>query len=197
MGPKITVDSATLMNKGLEVIEAHHLFGLGYESIKVLVHPQSNVHGIVELADGSVLMQAAVPDMRIPIQAALCAPDRLESDYGRLDLARAADLSFEPVDHGRFPAVALAYEAGRAGRSFPAVMNAANEQAVHAFLEGDIQFTDITRIIEAVLERHEAVEVTDLEAVLAVDSWARRRARRVIKGRVGKDAGEPTERVRA
>ncbi|MGH2747711.1 MAG: 1-deoxy-D-xylulose-5-phosphate reductoisomerase [Actinomycetota bacterium] len=176
MGPKITVDSATLMNKGLEVIEAHHLFGFAYEQIEVLVHPQSVVHGIVEFADGSVLMQAAPTDMRIPIQAALSCPEMLPAGYGTLDLAATGSLDFEPVDRKRFPAVDLAFEAGRKGRSYPAALNAANEVAVSAFLGGSISFTDIPRIIEEVLDDHDPMDATELDAVLEVDAWARSRA---------------------
>jgi 1-deoxy-D-xylulose-5-phosphate reductoisomerase len=176
MGPKITIDSATLMNKGLEVIEAHHLFGLAYDQIGVLVHPQSVVHGIVEFTDGSVLMQAAPTDMRIPIQAALSSPERLSADYGTLDLATTGSLDFEPVDGTRFPAVDLAFGAGRKGRSYPAALNAANEVAVGAFLAGSVSFADIPRVIEEVLNDHDPIDATELDAVLEVDSWARSQA---------------------
>ncbi|CAN5634741.1 1-deoxy-D-xylulose-5-phosphate reductoisomerase [soil metagenome] len=178
MGPKVTVDSASLMNKGLEVIEAHHLFGFGYEHIRVVVHPQSIVHAMVSLRDGSVLMQAASPDMRIPIQAALGWPARFESFAARIDLTTARSLEFEAVDDERFPALGLAYAAGRAGRSLPAVLNAANEEAVHAFLDGAISFLDITRVVEDVLQAHEPFDASELEAVLEADHWARREARR-------------------
>jgi 1-deoxy-D-xylulose-5-phosphate reductoisomerase len=181
MGPKITIDSATLMNKGLEVIEAHHLFGVGYDAIDVVVHPQSLVHGIVEFVDGTMLMQAAPTDMRIPIQSALSSPSRLASDAGRLDLVSTGDLEFEHVDHDRFPAVALAYEAGRRARSFPAVLNAANEVAVHAFLDGGIRFTEIAATVEKVMSVHDPVDVGEVGAVLEVDSWARSEARRVMR----------------
>jgi 1-deoxy-D-xylulose-5-phosphate reductoisomerase len=183
MGPKITVDSATLMNKGLEVIEAHHLFALGYDRIRVLVHPQSIVHGIVLLRDGSQLMQAALPDMRLPIQSALAAPERVESPVEPLDLGSVGVLSFEPVDHRRFPSVGLAYEAGRAGRSYPAVLNAANEESVRAFLEGEISFADIPAVTRSVLDRHDPVAADELDPVLEVDAWARAEARRAIRGR--------------
>jgi 1-deoxy-D-xylulose-5-phosphate reductoisomerase len=181
MGPKITIDSATLMNKGLEVIEAHHLFGVGYEAIEVVVHPQSTVHGIVEFVDGTMLMQAAPTDMRIPIQHALSFPSRLPSDAGRLDLVSTGTLQFERVDHDRFPAVALAYEAGRRGRSYPAVLNAANEMAVHAFLDGGIRFTEIAATVEEVMSAHDPVDVEEVGAVLEVDAWARTEARRVMR----------------
>jgi 1-deoxy-D-xylulose-5-phosphate reductoisomerase len=183
MGPKITVDSATMMNKGLEVIEAHHLFGTSYDRIRVVVHPQSIVHGMVELTDGSVVMQAAVPDMRIPIQAALGAPERFSSLADRVDLAEVAVLEFEPVDPERFPCVALAYEAGRAGGSSPAAMNAANEEAVRAFLGGVLPFQAIPTVIESVLEaHHDAGSADSLETVLEVDAWARAEARARIAG---------------
>jgi 1-deoxy-D-xylulose-5-phosphate reductoisomerase len=182
MGPKITVDSATLMNKGLEVIEAHHLFGLPYERIGVLIHPQSVVHGIVELRDGSSLLQAAPADMRIPIQAAL-VPSGERAEFTRpIDLAAAGPLEFEPVDEERWPAVALAIEAGRRGATYPAALNAANETAVHAFLEERLAFVDIVGINEAVLARHEPLDARNLEAVLEVDAWARRTAQSLVSG---------------
>ncbi len=180
MGPKITIDSATLMNKGLEVIEAHFLFDMPYERIEVVVHPQSVVHGMVVLSDGSVVMQAAPPDMRIPIGAALAAPDRLGPPPRTLDLIATGTLTFEPVDNDRFPAVALAYEAGRAGGSYPAVLNGANEEAVAAFLDGRIAFTDITRVVGEVLGRHDGHEARELDAVLEADAWARAQARAAI-----------------
>jgi 1-deoxy-D-xylulose-5-phosphate reductoisomerase len=176
MGPKITVDSATMMNKGLEVIEAHYLFARPYDSIRVVVHPQSVVHGMVELIDGSVVMQAAVPDMRLPIQAALGAPERFESLNAPVDFTRVGTLTFEPVDADRFPCVGLAYDAGRAGGGFPAAMNAANEVAVGSFLNGALGFTEIPGLINDVLDAHEPVHATDLDAVLEVDRWARAKA---------------------
>ncbi|MGH2788005.1 MAG: 1-deoxy-D-xylulose-5-phosphate reductoisomerase [Actinomycetota bacterium] len=185
MGPKITVDSATLMNKGLEIIEAHFLFGLDYERLDVVVHPQSIVHGIVEFADGSMLMQAAPTDMRIPIQAALSFPDRIESSLPPPDLAAIGSLEFEPVDHGRFPCVRLARDAGVKGGSFPAALNAANEAAVEAFLAGRVKFLEIPAIMEEVLDQHEATDADDLDTVLDVDAWARARARDGIARRTG------------
>jgi 1-deoxy-D-xylulose-5-phosphate reductoisomerase len=182
MGPKITVDSATLMNKGLEVIEAHHLFGLPYERIGVLIHPQSVVHGIVELRDGSSLLQAAPADMRIPIQAALVPSGERAEITRPIDLAAAGPLEFEPVDEERWPAVALAIEAGRRGATYPAALNAANETAVHAFLEERLAFVDIVGINEAVLARHEPLDARNLEAVLEVDAWARRTAQSLVSG---------------
>ncbi|MGI8521572.1 MAG: 1-deoxy-D-xylulose-5-phosphate reductoisomerase [Actinomycetota bacterium] len=181
MGPKITIDSATLMNKGLEVIEAHYLFGLPYERIGVLVHPQSMVHGIVELVDGSSLMQAAPADMRIPIQAAL-APNRPRRKLSLpLDLVAGPPLEFEEADLERFPALSLARAAGAAGGTCPAVLNAANEEAVRAFLDGAIPFTGIVATVEAVLAHHEPSEAGNLDQVLEVDRWARRRAQEVMR----------------
>jgi 1-deoxy-D-xylulose-5-phosphate reductoisomerase len=182
MGPKITVDSATMMNKGLEVIEAHWLFGFDYDVIDVLVQPQSIVHGMVELKDSTVLMQAAPTDMRIPIQAALLGDVRTSGGYERLDLGKVGSLEFEEVDHERFPAVGLAYRAGRAGGTAPAVLNAANEVAVGAFLEGEVSFTGIPRVVERVLESHDPGDDSDVEQVLAADGWARREASRVVAG---------------
>ena len=176
MGPKITIDSATLMNKGFEVIEAHYLFGLDYDRIDVLVHPQSVVHGIAEFLDGSMLMQAAPTDMRIPIQAALDDPDRHETAVEPLDLIQQSPLEFQAVDHKRFPAIAIASVAGRAGRSYPAVLNAANEVAVEAFLKGRLGFTDISQVAEFTMAAHEPFDVSDVPAVLEADSWARRQA---------------------
>jgi 1-deoxy-D-xylulose-5-phosphate reductoisomerase len=182
MGPKITVDSATLMNKGLEVIEAHHLFGLPYDSIGVLIHPQSVVHGIVELTDGSSLLQAARADMRIPIQRALMPPEEHVAVAAPVDLAASGPLEFEPVDEERWPAVALATEAGRRGATYPAALNAANEIAVHAFLERRLDFVEIVGVAEAVLARHEPLDARNLEAVLEVDGWARRTAGSLVFG---------------
>lgn len=179
MGPKITIDSATLMNKGLEVIEAHWLFDLPYERIEVIVHPQSIVHGIVELIDASTLLQAAPTDMRVPIQAALLWPRRLPAVSHYLDFNSLGALEFQPVDHERFPLLHLAYQAGKKGRSYPAALNGANEVAVAAFLSEHIAFTDIPLVAERVLDAHEPVEVLELDAVLEVDSWARQESRRI------------------
>jgi 1-deoxy-D-xylulose-5-phosphate reductoisomerase len=187
MGPKITIDSATLMNKGLEVIEAHYLFGFPYERIGVLVHPQSMVHGIVELVDGSSLMQTAPADMRIPIQAALTPRGPRRRLSAPLDLAAGPALEFEEADLERFPALALARVAGQAGGTFPAVLNAANEEAVKAFLDGAIPFTGIAATVEAVLAQHERSDAGNLEQVLKVDRWARRRAREVMSTPIGAD----------
>jgi 1-deoxy-D-xylulose-5-phosphate reductoisomerase len=180
MGPKITIDSATLMNKGLEVIEAHHLFTFAYECIDVIVHPQSVVHGMVEMDDGSIIMQAGPADMRIPIQAALAWPDRVAPPFSRLDLTDMGPLEFEPVDHERFPSLRLAYRAGEAGRTFPAALNAANEVAVAAFLEQRIAFQDIPRVVESVLNEHEPQDAWELDSVMEVDAWAREKATQII-----------------
>ncbi|HEX2057048.1 MAG TPA: 1-deoxy-D-xylulose-5-phosphate reductoisomerase [Actinomycetota bacterium] len=180
MGPKITVDCATLMNKGLEVIEAHWLFGFDYDDIGVLVHPQSIVHGMVELRDSTLLLQAAPADMRIPIQAALL-DDRLDG-FERLDLSKVGALDFEEVDHERFPALALAYRAGRAGGTAPAVLNAANEVAVEAFLRGGLAFDGITTVVRRVLDAHTPGDDSTVEQVLAADRWARKEASESIAG---------------
>jgi 1-deoxy-D-xylulose-5-phosphate reductoisomerase len=179
MGPKITVDCATLMNKGLEVIEAHHLFGFSYDDISVAIHPQSIVHGIVELVDGTSILQAAPPDMRIPIQAALSG-GRFSSSIPPVDLASVGVLEFHAVDEDRFPSLALAYDAGRRARSYPAALNAANEVAVQCFLSRRISFQDIPHVVEKVLEAHVPVDVEELAAVLEVDAWARRYAREAV-----------------
>ncbi len=191
MGPKVTIDSATLMNKGLEMIEAHYLFGFDYEQIEVVINPQSIVHGVVEYVDGSMLMQAATTDMRIPIQAALGDPERFESSAETLDLIKQSPIEFEPVDHQRFPAIAVAVVAGRAGRSYPAALNASNEQAVKAFLDGKISFPDITKVSEAVLAAHEPVDVGDADGVFEVDAWARAQADRLIESGSGANGGLP------
>jgi 1-deoxy-D-xylulose-5-phosphate reductoisomerase len=181
MGPKITIDSATMMNKGLELIEAHFLFGLAYDRIEVVVHKESIVHGIVRLVDGTLLMQAAATDMRIPIQAALLHPQRLQSPAPSVDLTEVESLHFEPLDVERFPLVALAYEAGRRASGFPAVLNAANEEAVRAFLGDRVSFTDIYRIVETTMSAHRPASIDGLEELLEIDGWARDHARGVIE----------------
>ncbi len=179
MGRKITVDSATLMNKGLEVIEAHYLFGLDYDHIEIIIHPQSIIHSMVELADSSVLAQLGWPDMKLPILCCLSWPERIETPWRRLDLTALGSLSFRAPDAERYPCMGLAYAAGRAGGTMPAVLNAANEQAVALFLEERIHFLDIPRLIEQACERHSADLMADpsLETVLEVDAWARRQVR--------------------
>jgi 1-deoxy-D-xylulose-5-phosphate reductoisomerase len=173
MGPKITIDSATMMNKGLEVIEAQWLFGLPLERIEVLIHPQSIVHALVEFQDGSVLAQMSQPDMRLPIQYALLYPERLDTGLPRLRLEQIRSLEFESPDLNRYPCLRLAYEAARIGGTMPTVLNAANEVAVHLFLQGEIAFTEIPIIVEKTMEAHQPTKAT-LQAVLDADAWARK-----------------------
>lgn len=173
MGPKITIDSASLANKGLEIIEAHFLFGLEYENIEVLVHPQSIVHGMAVFHDGAVLAHIGVPDMRIPIQYALTYPDRVQSSIRPPDLAAIGELTFESVDGKNFPCLALAYEAGRKGGVATAVFNAANEAAVKLFSKGLIAFTQIPVIIEKTLAEVRGGGEPSLEEIFQADSWAR------------------------
>lgn len=175
MGPRITIDSATLVNKGLEVIEAHFLFGLPFSRVDVVVHPQSIVHSLVEFLDGSLKAHLGVTDMRIPIRYALTYPVRSPGTAPPFDLTRTS-LTFEPVDRKTFPALDLAYEAGRAGGTFPAAFNAADEVAVEAFLKSRIGFLDIPRVISEVLDGHEKAEVTSVEIVRRADRAARRAA---------------------
>ena len=181
MGRKISVDSATLMNKGLEVIEATLLFGLPEARVAIIVHPQSVVHSLVQYADGSLLAQLGAPDMRTPIAQALAWPERISSGVQSLDLAVVGRLDFEPPDHGRFPAVELARSAARAGGSAPALLNAANEAAVQAFLEGRLNFTGIAAVIDQVLQRIVASPVKTLDDVLEADAAARRLAAALIE----------------
>jgi 1-deoxy-D-xylulose-5-phosphate reductoisomerase len=173
MGRKISVDSATMMNKGLEVIEARWLFDLEPERIEVLIHPQSIVHSLVEYADGSVLAQLSNPDMRVPIANALAYPERIDSGAQSLKLSEIKNLSFEQPDLARFPCLALAYDALRAGGTAPAVLNAANEVAVEAFLAGRLAFTGIARVIEGVLAAVAAGPADDLARVMKADAQAR------------------------
>jgi 1-deoxy-D-xylulose-5-phosphate reductoisomerase len=183
MGPKITIDSATLMNKGLEVIEAHYLFGIEYSQIHVVIHPEGLVHALAEFRDGSMMAQFAVPDMRLPIQLALGWPERLPTGVESVPLADSK-ISFEPLDREAFPAVDLAYRVGELGLTFPAVMSAANEVAVMAFLEGKIPLTRIVEVVQAVVDAHESpspvVSVVNLERA---DAWARRHAAEIIEAR--------------
>ena len=177
MGPKITIDSATLANKGLEVIEAHHLFGLAYDRIDVVIHPQSIVHGMVECVDGTLFAELGQPDMRAPIRAALTWPERV-ADGGPTDLTRLSGLTFEAPDPERFPALGIARAAGRAGGTAPAVFNAANEVAVSAFLAGQIAFPQIPAICDQVLGEHDVRPADSVETLLDADRWARQRAGR-------------------
>jgi len=179
MGRKITVDSASLMNKGLEVIEAHYLFGLDYDHIEIVIHPQSIIHSMVELADSSVLAQLGWPDMKLPILYCLSWPERLDTPWRRLNLTEVGSLTFRAPDPARYPCMELAYAAGRAGGTMPAAMNAANEQAVALFLDEQVHFLDIPRLIDVVCERHKADLTANpsLSDVLAVDAWARQAVR--------------------
>jgi 1-deoxy-D-xylulose-5-phosphate reductoisomerase len=179
MGNKISIDSATMMNKGLEVIEAHHLFGMSCDRIDILIHPQSIVHSMVEYVDGSIIAQLSTTDMKFPIQYALLYPDRVTAPFARLDLAKIRTLDFLPVDSHRFPAVDLAYQACRSGGSMPAVLNGANEVAVERFLAGELSFTSIVEIVSRVLEKHsrQVSPVATVDDALHWDGWARNEAR--------------------
>ena len=183
MGPKITVDSATLMNKGLEVIEAHHLFGVAYDAIRVVVHPQSVVHSMAEFVDGSVKAHLGPADMRIPIQYALSMPDRWASAACPVDFAALGRLDFEEPDLDTFPALRLAIEAGKRGGTAPAVLNAANEVAVAAFLDGRASFTDIDETVARTLDTVEIGPAGSIEAIEAADTAARRVARALLVSR--------------
>jgi 1-deoxy-D-xylulose-5-phosphate reductoisomerase len=180
MGAKITIDSATLMNKGLEVIEAGWLFGFGADRISVAVHPQSIVHSMIEMVDGSVIAQLGVTDMRLMIQYALTYPDRLPTDLPALGLDKLSRLEFFEPDLERFPCLGLAYEAMREGGTMPAAMSAANEVAVAAFLERQIGFMDIPRVIAGCMEKHDVTAVSSIESVLEADRWARGHAARLV-----------------
>jgi 1-deoxy-D-xylulose-5-phosphate reductoisomerase len=181
MGPKITVDSSTLMNKGLEVIEAHELFGAAYDQIEVVVHPQSIVHSMVEFTDGSTVAQVSQPDMRLPISYALAYPDRGEVAFGALDWSAVGRLDFEAPDRAAFPCLDLAYEAGREGGTAPAWLNAANEIAVAAFLVGRISWKSIADVCKETLVRHHGTKPMSIDVVLDADRQAREQARRVVE----------------
>lgn len=187
MGPKITIDSATLMNKALEVIESHWLFGVPYEKMEVVVHPESIIHSMVEFIDGSVKMQASLPSMHLPIMNALAYPDRLDSaetDFIReLRWADVASLHFEDLDLERFPCFRLAVEAGKRGGTYPCVLVGADEEAVELFLTGKISYIEIAQLIDAALERHQSVEQPDVAATLDACAWARRTVRELWKKR--------------
>jgi 1-deoxy-D-xylulose-5-phosphate reductoisomerase len=173
MGPKITIDSATMMNKALEIIEARWLFDMPAEKIAVLVHPQSIVHSLVEFVDGSVIAQLSPPDMRLPIQYALTHPERTEGPARTFDFTRPMTLEFEPPDVERFPAVRLGHEAAARGGTAGAVLNAANEAAVGRFLAGGLRFTDIAEACSRVLDRHPFEAEPTLDEILSLDAWAR------------------------
>jgi 1-deoxy-D-xylulose-5-phosphate reductoisomerase len=181
MGKKVTIDSATLMNKGLEVIEAHFLFAVPVEKIEVYIHPQSIIHGLVEYRDGSLVAQLSCPDMKIPIAYALSYPERLEVNSPPLNLLEIEKLTFASPDKKRFPALDLAYRALKEGGGFPIVLSTANEVAVKAFLERRLQFTLIPEIIEMVMERYTVRKLENVEAILEIDTWAREKAEGLIK----------------
>jgi len=182
MGNKISIDSATMMNKGLEVIEAHHLFDMPCDRIDILIHPQSIVHSMVEYVDGSIMAQLSTTDMKFPIQYALLYPQRVTAPFARLDLTKIRTLDFQTVDAQRFPAVKLAYEACRAGGSMPAVLNAANEVAVERFLAGELSFTSIVDIVSRVIDKHarQVTAITSIDDALHWDGWARNEARGTV-----------------
>ena len=183
MGPKITIDSSTLINKGLEVIEAHELFGASYDQIEVIVHPQSIVHSMVELSDGATIAQLSLPDMRLPIGYALAYPERIGTPFGRIDWGDLRRLEFEPPDLETFRGLGLAYAAGRLGGTGPAWLNAANEVAVEAFLDGRISWTAIADVLEAVLARHDGAMADSVDAVIDADRQARAVAGTIIEER--------------
>ncbi len=183
MGPKITVDSSTLMNKGLEVIEAHELFGVSYEEIDVVVHPQSIVHSMVTFSDGATLAQMSNPDMRLCIAYALTYPDRINDAFGEIDWAQMMELSFEPPDQEAFPCLGIAYEAGKQKGTAPAWLNAANEEAVSAFLSGQLSWRGISEVISATLQQWSGENVDSIESVLKADSDARLIASKFIESR--------------
>lgn len=178
MGKKITIDSATLMNKGLEVIEAHYLFGKDYDDIEIVIHPQSIIHSLIELSDTSVLAQLGWADMRLPLLYALSYPERIPTNWQRLDLVKVGSLTFREPDHAKYPCMNLAYAAGRAAGAMPAVLNAANEQVVALFIEEKIGFLDIPRLIEQVCDRFSSQNITapTLDDILTADTWARQAA---------------------
>jgi 1-deoxy-D-xylulose-5-phosphate reductoisomerase len=183
MGRKVTIDSATLMNKGLEVIEAHWLFSFPFDSIEILIHPQSIVHSMVEFIDGSLKAQLSSPDMKLPIQYALSYPRRWSnSELPRLDWDKINSLNFEPVDYDRFPCLKLAMDAGKSGGTYPAVLCAADEVVVELFLSHRISFTDIAKVVQKTLERHRNISQPSLEEILAADNWARECTTRLSLG---------------
>ena len=185
MGKKVTIDSATLMNKGLEAIEAHWLFAFPFDSIEILIHPQCIIHSIVEFVDGSMKAQLSLPDMRLPIQYAISYPERLPGSRPRLDWSKIQSLSFEPVDYDKFPCLKLALDAGNLGGTYPAVLSAADEVAVELFLNGEINFTDIASVVQKTLEQHQSIAQPSLEEILAADAWAREYTERQRNARTG------------
>ncbi|MBM3173028.1 MAG: 1-deoxy-D-xylulose-5-phosphate reductoisomerase, partial [Chloroflexi bacterium] len=182
MGKKVTIDSATLMNKGLEAIEAHWLFSIPFDHIEIIIHRQSIVHSFVEFTDGSTKAQLSLPDMRLPIQYALSYPERLPNPHlPHLDLTKVKALTFEPADPGQFPCLKLALQAGKDGGTYPAVLSAADEVAVHLFLAGKARFTDIAEVIAQTIALHHPVANPSLEEILAADAWARQTAKDIAK----------------
>ncbi len=173
MGPKITIDSATLMNKGFEVIEAHYLFGLDYSKIEVVIHPQSIIHSMVEFVDGSVKAQLGAPDMRVPIQYALLQETRMQNMWNKMSFANAMQFTFQPPDRQKFPCLQYAYDAGKKKGTLPAVLNAANEEAIKLFLKGKINFAEIATKIKEVFDKHQNKETPSLDDILAADKFAR------------------------
>lgn len=174
MGNKITIDSATLMNKGFEIIEAKWLFNISVENIEVLIHPQSIIHSMVEFSDGSVKAQLGVPDMKVPIQYAITYPERVSSDFPRIDFSQMQDLTFQQPDFEKFECLKLAYDVIRSGGTYPVVLNAANEAAVDLFLNKKIKFTDIAHLIKSALDKHDSVDSPALEQMIEIDSRARK-----------------------
>ena len=182
MGKKITVDSATLMNKGLEIIEAHHLFGMDYDDIEVVIHPESIVHSAIEYKDGSVIAQLGLPSMHIPIQYSICYPERFEGIKSKsFSFAEAARLNFEKPDFEKFPALGLAYRAGRAGGTATVCLNAANEEAVYAFLDGKITLCQIVEITQKMLEEHKIIPNPSIDEIFEVDEEIREKTKEIIK----------------
>ena len=181
MGTKITIDSATMVNKGLEIIEAHWLFNMPYDKIDVVIHKESIIHSMIQTKDGAVKAQLGTPDMRIPIMYALSYPNRLNIDTERLDFSKISTMNFKPVDIDRYPAIKLAYEAGRKEGSMPTVFNASNEVAVDAFINKKLRFILIEEVIERTMKAHTNISNPSLEEVLEVDKWAREYASRLIE----------------
>lgn len=180
MGKKITVDSATLMNKGFEIIEAMRLFNLSIDQIEVIVHPEAIIHSMVEFIDGSIIAQLGVTDMRLPIQYALTYPKRLDAGLKNMDFYRLKSLNFERPDYKKFPALSLAIHVAKTGGTLPSVLNAADEEVVEAFLEGKIRFTEIFKIVEKVIKKHKTILNPNLNQILAADGWAREETRKVM-----------------
>ncbi len=181
MGKKISVDSATLMNKGLEVIEASMLFDIAVDRVEVLIHPEAIIHSLVEFVDGTILAQLGTPDMRLPIQYALTYPERVKSKVTRVDLSQIKKLTFSPPDFNRFPCLGIAYQAAREGGSFPCALNAVNEECVAAFLKGRIKLSAFPEILDKVLNKHNKVAQPTLNEILETDSWARRETGKLLK----------------